>query len=99
MTVSTTLAPTTRVTATPATVERCATDGVAWTDRAVADLAGRLAVDGPAAHAADLRSLAARACDLDVAPALLGVLTDTGAPDVARLRAFARVGPVVAAAA
>ena len=57
----------------------------------VADLADRLAVEGVAAHADALRELAARGCDAGVAPAVLAVLVDDAAPEVVRLRAFARV--------
>lgn len=96
MTTSTTLTPPTGAAAVPTASERGSRDRASWSDATIAALADRLAVDGPAAHADALRSLASWACDRDVAPSLLTVLTDPAAPEVARLRAFARIAVAAA---
>ncbi len=63
----------------------------AQTQQLVDALAEDLARDGLSGHEAQVVALADQACVLGVEPTLIGVLLDTSAPAVVRLRAFAAV--------
>ena len=56
-----------------------------------ADLAERLATDGPVALHGELRRLIREARRHGVTPLLVTILADTAQPDVARQRAFGRI--------
>ncbi len=83
--------PAPEVAATPA---HCS----AWTTDALETLAAAVASDGVSAHLADVLCAAVDPAAHTLSPAVLAVLSDANAPEIARQRAFGRLHATLRAA-
>jgi hypothetical protein len=83
--------------ATPATTSTATCS--AWTTDALETLAAAVAADGVSAHLADVLCAAVEPAAAALPPAVLAVLSDAAAPEVARQRAFGRLHATLLASA